>query len=154
MLSSVDDVTRLEEAQQELQSAIMRLPDDAWFDIIAYNTTLMVWKGQLTQATTATRSDARRFIYSLFGDGKTALYDALEDGLTVDPNLEAMLFLSDGDPTAGKIVDRARIVQEITAQNSSRRIAIDVLGIDSAGPAEDFLKQLAAANFGTYRAVR
>jgi hypothetical protein len=64
------------------------------------------------------------------------------------------VFLSDGEPNAGRIVDPQRIVQEISARNATGRVRIDVLGLDAQGPAEAFLRTLAESNFGTYRPIR
>ena len=154
MLSSVAGVTRLDDAEKQLEAAIRGLPDDAWFEIIAYNDSEQVYRGQLAPATPGEKSGAAQFLYSLVAEGQTDIYDTLSDALQVDPNLEAILFLSDGDPNVGTIVDRATIIQRITQQNAARRISINTIGIDARGPSEDFLKQLAADNFGEFRSSR
>jgi hypothetical protein len=154
MLSSVDGVTRLDDAEKELDAAIHKLPDDAWFEIIAYNDLEQPFRGRLVQATPAEKSAATQFIYALTAEHKTDIYDTLADALVVDPNLEAMLFLSDGDPNLGTIVDRDAIVQKITQQNAARRISVNTVGIDARGPAESFLRRLASLNFGDYRSSR
>ena len=154
MLSSVDGVTRLDDAAKQLEGAIRGLPDDAWFEIIAYNDLERVFAGRLIQATPQAKSDAARFIYALSADGKTDSYSPLADALRVDPNVEAILFLSDGDPNAGPIVDRPTIVAAVTQQNMTLRASINTIGIDARGPAEAFLQQLAGKNFGTFQAIR
>jgi hypothetical protein len=154
MQSSVDGVTRLDDAQKQLEAAIRGLPDDAWFEIVAYNDSEQAYSGKLTPATPGEKSGAAQFLYSLNADGKTDIYDTLVDALAVDPNLEAILLLSDGDPNVGSIVDRATIVQRITQQNAARRISINTIGIDAQGVSEEFLKRLAADNFGEFRASR
>lgn len=154
MLSSVDGVTRLEDAEKELEAAIRKLPDDTWFEIIAYNDAEQAFRGRLVQATPDQKARAARFTYSLVADGKTDVYDTLADALQVDPYLEAILFLSDGDPNVGTIVDRPTIAQMITQQNAGRRVSINTIGIDARGASEDFLKQLAADNFGEFRSLR
>jgi hypothetical protein len=154
MLSSLAGVTRLDDAAKQLEGAVRGLPDDAWFEIIAYNDINLPFAGQLVQATPQAKSDAVRFTYAQPGDGKTDSFDALADALRVDSNVEAILFLSDGDPNAGTIVDRPTIVAMITGQNQSLRAAINTIGVDARGMAEEFLKQLAADNFGTYRSIR
>ena len=144
----------LDDAEKQLEAAIRGLPDDAWFEIIAYNDFEQVYRGRLAPATPGEKSGAAQFLYSLVAEGKTDIYDTLSDALQVDPNLEAILFLSDGDPNVGTIVDRPTIIQRITQQNASRRISINTIGIDARGPSEDFLKQLAADNFGEFRSSR
>jgi hypothetical protein len=80
--------------------------------------------------------------------------DALADALRVDSNIEAVLFVSDGDPSAGTLIDRPAIVAAIAQQNKPLRAALETIGIDSRGVAEEFLKELASDNFGTYRYIR
>jgi hypothetical protein len=154
MLSSVDGVTRIEDAEKELEAAIRKLPDDAWFEIIAYNDFEQPYAGKLVQATPAQKSGAVQFIYSLVAERKTDVYDTLADALQVDANVEAILFLSDGEPTTGTIIDCPTILQKITQQNAAQRTSINTIGIDARGAAEDFLKKLAADNFGEYRSIR
>ncbi len=154
MLSSVDGVTRLDDAAKQLEGAVRGLPDDAYFEIIAYNDSELPFAGKLVQATPQAKSDAARFMYSLSADGKTDSFDALADALHVDQNIEAILFLSDGDPNVGTLVDRTAIVTTITQQNKSLRAAINTIGIDARGLSEDFLKQLAGDNFGEYCSIR
>lgn len=154
MLSSVGGVTRQDDACKQLEGAVRGLPEDAWFEIIAYNDTNLPFAGKLVQATPQAKSEAVRFMYAQLADRKTDSYDALADALRVDPNIEAVLFLSDGDPNIGTIVDRPTIVSTITQQNKSLRAAIDTIGIDARGVSEEFLKQLSEENFGTYRSIR
>src|SRR5262249_827895 len=154
MLSSVDGGTRIEDAEKELEAAIRKLPDDAWFEIIAYNDFEQPYAGKLVQATPAQKSGAVQFVYSLVAERKTDVYDTLADALQVDANVEALLFLSDGEPTTGTIIDCPTILQKITQQNAAQRTSINTIGIDAGGAAEDFLKKLAADNFGEYRSIR
>jgi hypothetical protein len=154
MVSSVDGVTRIEDAEKELEAAIRKLPDDAWFEIIAYNDFEQPYAGKLVQATPAQKSGAVQFIYALVAERKTDIYDTLADALQVDANVEAILFLSDGEPTTGTIIDCPTILQKITQQNAAQRTSINAIGIDARGAAEDFLKKLAADNFGEYRSIR
>ncbi len=93
-------------------------------------------------------------MYSLSADRDTDSYDALADALRVDQDIEAVLFLTDGEPSSGPIVDKPTIVTAITQQNKLSRAAISTIGIDARGACEEFLKQLAGDNFGTYRSIR
>ena len=69
---------------------------------------------------------------------------------------EAIYFLSDGAPTAGKIVAPADIVAAIAAQNRIRRISVYTVGIGAGfpgSPLDAFLKALAERNLGVYRRI-
>ena len=56
-----------------------------------------------------------------------------------------------GEPTAGRIVDREQIVEEIVRQNRTRQVVVHCIGL---GIDSDLLRQLAAATGGTYKFVR
>jgi hypothetical protein len=154
MASSVDGETRLERAVQELEDAIKALPDYAFFNIVAFDTEIRLFRRELTQATPTGKREGTSFAYGLLPADLTNCHDALMAGVGTDENLEAMLFLSDGEPTAGPIVEPFAIVDAITQRNAFQRTSIDTIGIDARGVHEEFLKQLAARNFGQYKSAR
>lgn len=154
MLSSVDGVTRNEEVQEELETVIDELPEGTFFNLIAYEEERQLWATELVESTVEARSDAVRFVYSLLPQNKTALYDALEDALRHDENIEQIVLLSDGKPTAGRVVIPGAIVELITRQNAFSQTTIDAVGIDTRGDEELFLEQLTSRNFGKLRVIR
>lgn len=154
MASSVDGVTRLKEAVDQLEKAVEKLDRYAFFNVFAYNSDVLPFMSQLVQAEDDNKRAARNFAYRLTPDKKTACYDALYAGLMADANLEAMYFLSDGEPTTGRIVDMPAIVNSITAQNALQRTSIYTLGIDARGAHEEFLRELARRNYGQFVMVR
>ena len=90
----------------------------------------------------------------LYAGGHTAAYDALDAAFRFDA--EAVYFLSDGAPNAGKIASPAAIVAAVTQTNRTRRISIYTIGIapgEPGGPLDMFVKTLAEQNFGVYRRV-
>ena len=154
MASSVDGVTRLEEAVKQLEKAVDELDRYAFFNVYAYNSDVLPFMSQLVQAEDDNKRAARNFAMRLTPTKKTACYDALYSGLMADANLEAMYFLSDGEPTIGRIVEMPAIVNSITAQNALQRTSIYTLGIDARGAHEDFLRDLAKRNFGNFVMIR
>ncbi|MBC8114453.1 MAG: hypothetical protein H7062_08760, partial [Candidatus Saccharimonas sp.] len=105
MASTVDGETRLDRALQELEQAISGLPDYAYFNIVAFDTDITLFKRELIQATTEGKRQGISFAVGLAPGELTNCHDALMAGLESDANLEAMLFLSDGEPTAGSITE-------------------------------------------------
>ena len=91
-----------------------------------------------------------RFTYLTVAENKTNIYDTLFDALQADPDLEAMLFLSDGEPNVETFIDSPTILQKDPQPNAARRGSMNTIGIDARGAAEDFLKKLAADNFGKF----
>lgn len=154
MRSSIDGVTRLKEATTQLEKSVEALDKYSYFNIFAYNSDVLPFMMELVQAEDINKRAARTFAYRLMPEKKTASYDALYSGLRADPNLEAMYFLSDGEPTTGRIVDMPTIVHSITAENALQRTSIFTLGIDARGAHEEFLQELARRNYGKFVMVR
>lgn len=154
MRSSINGVTRLKEATTQLEKSVDALDRYSFFNIFAYNSDVLPFMSELVQAEDVNKRAARNFGYRLTPEKKTASYDALYSGLRADPNLEAMYFLSDGEPTAGRIVDMPSIVNSITAENALQRTSIFTLGIDARGAHEEFLQELARRNYGKFVSLR
>jgi Mg-chelatase subunit ChlD len=154
MRSTVEGKTRLEATQDELTNAIKALPEDALFGVVAFNDRVQPWQIQPKLATSENKAAAIQAVWSLSAQGKTAMNDALEVALGYHGYLEQILLLSDGRPTAGRLVDTAAIVSNITGRNQFRRVRIDTIGLDTAGEAERLLQQLAERNHGRYNKLR
>ena len=77
--------------------------------------------------------------------------DALALAFSYDT--EAVYLLSDGKPTAGRVVEPAAIVRMVAEANKSRRVSLHTIGIAPDGGLAEFLAILAKANFGQFRRV-
>ncbi len=154
MRTTVDGVSRLERAQQELQRAIRGLSESDSFNIVAFDNEMEVFHQRLVPASEANKIDGIRFTYGLVPKGDTACYEPLKMAIEASNNLELILFVSDGEPNAGAIVDPSAIVIAISNHNLTQRTTIHTLGIDARGPHEAFLKDLADKNGGKLLLVR
>lgn len=154
MQSTLDGKPRLEVMQDEFRRAVERLPEATQFGLVAYNDRYDLWQPRLVPATSGNKSAAIQWLYSLPATGKTALFDAIEAGLSFEGGAEQVLLLTDGRPTAGKLTDAASILAAIHQINQWTRTRIDCFGIDTEGPPEELLKALAADNFGSYVRLR
>lgn len=130
------------------------MPDGAFFNLIGFVEERSFWGEELIESTPASRSDAIRFVYSLLPQNKTALYDALEETLRHDDNIELIVLLPDGKPTAGRILHPGVIVELITRQNAFSQTTISAVGIDTHGDNRLFLEQLTSRNLGELRVIR
>ena len=142
---------RMEAAKRELIQVIATLPDTTAITIVAFSDTAVAWNKTLVPANEMNKQAATSFVASLVPRGMTASFDALDAAFSFDT--EAIYFLSDGEPTAGKLVAPAAIVKFVTEANSSRRLSLYTIGIMTQGPLADFLKALADANYGIYRQI-
>jgi hypothetical protein len=145
---------RLDAAKRELIQVVAGLPDDVSFSIVIYSDHVVSWQRSLIRANAAAKKNAVQFARGLLAKGSTATYDALETAMRFDA--EAIYLLTDGHPTAGKIVAADDIVAAVVRDNEVRRMSIYAIGIDAGQPGSDFdlfLKNLAERNFGLYRRV-
>ena len=145
---------RLEAAQRELMQAIGKLPPETSFSIVSFSDRATVWRKTLMPATAATKQAAKTFVYLLRAGGRTAAYDALEAAFRFDT--EAIYFLSDGEPNAGKVPRPNAILKAVHQINRTRRVSIYTIGIapgNAGGPLDSFMRTLAEDDFGVYRRV-
>lgn len=147
-------VSRLEAAKRELAATIEKLPEDTLFTVVAFNSEVTHWQDRLRTASPGNKALAAAFVRAQKPNGKTATYDAIHAALAVDPNLEAIYFLSDGAPSDGSIVAPQTVLSTIRQENRTRRLKIHTLGAfggQQAAGLEDFMRQLAEQNGGQFR---
>ena len=155
MASSVNGETRLAKAQQELQKAIKALSETDFFNIVAFDNRMEVFKTKLVSANEANKKDGIRFGYGLEARGETACYEPLKMGLDASNDLELMLFVSDGEPNSGALPDPSAIVIAISNHNITQRTTIHTLGIDARDSHESFLKKpCRKRNLGKFLMIR
>lgn len=145
---------RLEAAQRELSATIDKLSEATSFNIVSFSDRVSVWRKTLVSATSKTKLTAQKFVHQMHAGGHTAAYDALEAALRFDA--EAIYFLSDGAPNAGKITRASAILTAVTQTNRVRRISIYTIGIAPGypgGPLDEFMRTLAEEDFAVYRRV-
>ena len=145
---------RLAAAKRELTKVIQRLYPEAWFNIVVYNNRASAWQNRMLPATPANKRGAARFVNNLSAGGMTASYDALETAFRFD--VEAIFFLSDGAPSAGRIVDPRGIIAFVSTANQFRRVSIYTIGIMPGlpeSPLAVFMRTLAEQNFGVYQQI-
>ena len=145
---------RLDMAKRELTKVIGSLPSKHEFSIVVFDHLVVVWQRELVPATPANKEAATQYVGRLQARGMTATYDALDAAFHFDA--EAIYFLTDGEPTCGRVVDPAQIATLATQANRSRRLSIYTIGIApglAGGIFDTFLKTLAEGNYGSYRRV-
>ena len=145
--------SKLQQAKRELRGTIEVLPQDTSFNIIFFHGKVGLWQRGLVKATQQNKDKATKFIAGIrFGDW-TNTYAALDESLKLDGNTEAIYFLSDGEPSKGKITDVREIVRVIGRKNQWRRIQINAIQIGGGPLATEFMKALAKQNNGQHRAA-
>ncbi len=74
------------------------------------------------------------------------MWDGLQTAMS-DKNVDTIVLLSDGSPTADKVQSTREIRDRITKQNRSRMVLIHVIAIGYDAP---HLRQMAHASGGKY----
>ncbi len=152
---------RLDKAKEELVQALNGLPEDAQFTIVVYSTDVRSWKGSLQPATVKNKASARKFVEELKPEGATNIFDALVTSMEIaappakgrEPDADTILFMTDGQPTHGKVIDAHQILDEITRRNRVLGVTIHVVGVSKDQNAA-FLLNLAKRNGGRFVAFK
>jgi len=153
---------RIERAKKELYQAMAGLKEDAHFSIIVYSSGVSAWKkGRMMAATIKNKQAGRKYIERRKPEGATNIYDALNKSLDIarpvplkkqkddNPTADTIFFLTDGQPSHGRIVDPHQILKEITKRNESLGVIIHTIGV-SKDQNRGFLLNLAKQNGGRY----
>ena len=151
---------RIVRAKKELNQALTGLPSDAVFNIVVYSVQVRTWKRRMQPANLKNKAAARKFVEGLEPVGGTNIFDALLTALDVaaggkkakkgaPPQADTIFFLTDGQPTAGRITDANQILEEITRRNGMLGVKIHTVGV-SKEQAAGFLLNLAKRNHGQY----
>lgn len=140
----------LSAAKRELSAALDQYPEGDLFNIIFYSTDVFPWQDRLLAMNKRNRRASLEYVDRQQANGGTAIFDALEAAFE-DSLIDTIYLLSDGNPTAGRIVEPDRIRSEIARWNSVRKLKIHCisLGMDSR-----LLRDLAADSGGDYTQVR
>ena len=149
--SSSMEGERMETAKRELVSAIHTLDPLVAFTVISFSDAARAWQPQLVAAGDDAKRSAAAYVSALTAAGKTASFDALDAAFRYDA--EAIFFLSDGEPTAGRMVNPAQIIRFVAEANKHRRLSLHTIGIMPDNGLAQFLQVLATANNGAYRHV-
>jgi uncharacterized protein YegL len=149
--SSSMEGERMETAKRELVSAIHTLDPLVAFTVVSFSDAARAWQPQLVEAGDDAKRSAAAYVRALVAAGKTASFDALDTAFRYEA--EAIFFLSDGEPTAGRIVNPAQIVRFVAEANKNRRLSLHTIGVMPDNGLAEFLQVLATANNGAYRHV-
>ncbi len=146
--------TRLMSAKHQLVDAINGLPEDAEFGILFFDEVVRPWREELVYATEENKQEAFQFIRKIQAGKSTNTYEALRRALEFDDQLETLFLLTDGKPTAGKIISPGGIISDILRRNQMRHLTINTIGIAVEGKTESFLRTLSEKTNGEFRLPR
>ncbi len=152
--------TKIQVAKEELLTAISSLPKDAKFNIMFYSTDFKVWQKKLVVANAKIKKAAKSYIVDATAGGGTNIYEPLVNVFDIagrgskdvgygEVALDTIFFLSDGQPTAGRVTNTEDILNKVLSMNSLRKIKIHTIGVGK-GHDREFMKRLAESSGGKY----
>ena len=149
----------------ELKKLILSLPDGALVNLVVFGDEVRIWRQEgnrpaLVRLDDETRDDLLgNFLDNLRPSGSTNLYGALETALGFGDRglydkyyaagFDTLYVISDGAPTAGKIVDKDEIRRRVREANNLRKIAIHCITFGDRNDT-DFLRPMAEENGGRH----
>ncbi len=138
--------TRLDVANDEVNQLTRQLEPGAALNLVFFADSVRKWKPRLCRVDRSTAAQVDAFARMQRAGGATNLFDALMAALD-DPEVDTIYLLSDGAPTAGRMVDPALLRAEVRHRNVGGRVRIHAVSIGGASP---LLRHLAADSGGSY----
>ena len=111
---------------------------------------MRAWKPSLVEMDARRLTQAHRFAQAQRAKGGTALHDGLLAALE-DEEVDTIVVLSDGQPTAGRITDPEDILADVRHRTRLRGVVVHCVALNFRS---ELMAGLAAATGGTYREVR
>ena len=139
--------TRLAVAKQELTGALKGISPGVLFNIVFFSSGVSPWQDELLIKDAEVQAEAIEFAERQNPGGGTNIYDGLMAAFE-DRRVDTIYLLSDGDPTAGTVVDPTLILERIAKLNRVRKVQIHCISI---GKRSRFLERLAEQNGGVYK---
>lgn len=150
---------KIDRLARELLASLRTLPKDATFNLVLFAEEVTVWKPRMQRATGEKKEEARQWILSRPAGGATNLFGGLERSFGLAgrgsfdkqyrTSADTIFLLSDGNPTAGRVISLPEISREVKAMNALRRVAIHTIGLGKQANAR-FLGRLARAHDGRF----
>jgi hypothetical protein len=142
--------TRLDAAKEQLRQVVKALPKTHKVNLILFESNVTsVWK-EITRLTSSNRKELLKEVDKIPYAGATNTFGGLELAYQ-DPEVDTIYLLTDGQPSAGKAIDAADILDEVQRMNRVRQIVIHCI---SVGRDSTLMRDLAALTGGTYKKVQ
>ncbi len=149
-----DGSTHWDAVRAALDSALrsLRVSGGARVNVICFATTVEAAFPKAKPLNSVSLRLLERWLAQRAPAGKTALYDGIAAAL-LDPDVDSVIVLSDGAPSAGSFFTKTDLLTEVRRLNRFRRARIDVIAIGAdrvAARWRDVLQRIARENGGRF----
>lgn len=144
------DQTRLDEAKRQLARVLEALPAKGRANVIAFADGANGFAEALQVLDDKRRQAAAAFTKGLAARGATNVHDGLALAFA-DAEVDTIFLLTDGQPSAGPVVDEEALLRAVAGWNVGRGICIHTVAI---GGRSRFLERLAEQSGGEHTVAR
>jgi uncharacterized protein YegL len=137
-------ITRLDEAVRQLGRVLERLPAKTRFNVVTFGGKATAVHEKLVPLDDKSRAATMAALGELTAGTATNVHDGLLLAFR-DPEVDTIYLLTDGQPSAGPIVDPVALAAAVVNWNLSRSVRIHTV---SVGTKSNLLEQLAADSGG------
>lgn len=166
--NEVKTMSRLDRAKVELARSIQLLPEDFEFNIVTFSCEYRFFKDTgLVKATKATKDEATQWVFKIAPFGETGTAIAVENALALSRKNKHIVLLTDGEPNCGLYMDEnfcrehhleipsvIELHRKYIRTANIQRANIDVYAIGAYNVFEEFCRNVASDNAGSYQKVQ
>lgn len=143
---------RIRQLRDELKRSINIMTGEHAVNFITFSDSVRKWqKGLAPMGEKKNRERALKFVDRLVAGGGTNFHDGLMEGLE-EEEASAVIVLSDGQPTVGRVVNTEAILKSAMRLNRDVQMRIHTVAIGEADRA--FMMRLALSSGGTFKSIR
>ncbi len=146
---------KLETLKLELRRAIASLAPPGAYNVLLFSGSVTSFFGGIRAATPSRKQATIERLRDVHAEGGTNLWGGIERAFK-DKRADTVVILTDGQPSAGRIVATSEILQAVRQRNRYTRLQIHTLfvsspGIEGVDPSTDFMRRLADQNEGLFK---
>ena len=146
--------SRGQRAVGHLVELLPKLPPEARFDVVFFSDSVSrLSTGRLIKNEASRVESATSWLKRNNFDGGTNLFGGIEKAIE-NNDVEEIILLTDGMPSAGSIQQPDRILSWVQRRNRWKKVRISTIGLSAPQSAGYFLSKLAEQNSGVYRSIR
>jgi VWA domain-containing protein/HEAT repeat protein len=154
------DATIFEIARDEVAASVASLDPRAYFNVIAFGSEIRRFEKAMVAASSDNKRSAESFVHSYAANGETNFYGALGAALDLETvpaaspelrdTLDTMVFLTDGTPTVGEIVEPELLIEWYCELNRYYRVRTHTYAFGRLEVDEELLRKIAERNEGKF----
>jgi hypothetical protein len=145
--------TRGQRAVAELVALLPRLPKDAKFSILFFDSKVHSFARGLVSKSKKNVIAATSWLQQREFTGGTNLFGGLAEAFELK-DVEEVILLSDGEPSAGEVQDVNKILAWVQRWNRWRKVRVSTVALSAPRVARQFVAKLAQENGGVCRDIR